>query len=182
MPENGLKNAAGTRNFGPAKRVASDSPRGGWQRHPDVRSASAWPSGASAEKAGNKRHKKLALHSRTTDGRGDGGSIAGRARSARLIRGVRGEPTVSPAGYRGRAPIVSSSPLGERLPHFLLSPSLFQERLCEGGRPCEVGSRTTDGRGDGGSSAATPPGALASSRAPAAASCGSRETVRPVRP
>jgi hypothetical protein len=28
MPENGLKNAAGTRNFGAAKRVASKSPRG----------------------------------------------------------------------------------------------------------------------------------------------------------
>jgi hypothetical protein len=27
----------GTRDFGAAKRVASKSPRGGWQRHPDVR-------------------------------------------------------------------------------------------------------------------------------------------------
>jgi hypothetical protein len=96
--------------------VGTTKPRSG-------ESASACPSGASAEKAGNKRHKQLARHSRTTTSRGDGGSIAGRARSARLIRGgpearperprtnVRGseshevawgEPTVSPAGVTQR--------------------------------------------------------------------------------
>jgi hypothetical protein len=99
--------------------------------------------------------------SRTTDGRGDGGSprawrrrprrqprnpsdrpdctllrnhratgpavpVCGGASPDRSYRTVGtakrrsrvGEPTVSPAGSRGRAPIVSLSPLGERLPHW----------------------------------------------------------------
>jgi hypothetical protein len=74
----GTRPTSPTSPTGPTQHVASKSPRGGWQRHPDVRwsesratsnecerttkprsgeSASAWPSGASAEKAGNKRHK-----------------------------------------------------------------------------------------------------------------------------
>jgi hypothetical protein len=107
----------GARDFGAARRVASRSPRRGWQRHPDVR----WSESRAILPYGSNH---------STRGRGHGGPSAVMARCS-----ARG------------------------LPAFM-----SRRRLCEGG------SRATDGRGGGGSS-----------RAPAAASCGSREPVRPVR-
>jgi hypothetical protein len=104
----GTRPTSPTGPTGPTPDVAAKSPRGGWQRHPDVR----WSESRAILPYG-RNHKATEWRVGVRQAY-PGGTKRGPSDPERMRRGFNshevagGVPSDPPTGYRGRAPIVSS--------------------------------------------------------------------------